>query len=286
MAKSRGWCFTIHQCSNESEEQIKSLNCTYIIVGDENAPLTGKRHWQGYVFWSCARHFNAVLGMLPKGSHLEAAKGSAKQNKLYCSKEAVLFEHGELPIQGKRNDLSMIRECVQDGGNMRDVIETASSGVGLRAGEKILQFCERRRDWEPEVFWYWGLTGAGKSRAAAALCPNAWWSGRDLRWWQGYDGHEDVIIDDFRGDFCTFHELLRILDRYPCTIETKGGSRQLLAKRIIITCPVRPEMAYKGCGEHMCQLLRRITVIKEFDSPQEGDSLARKSGVILNPDFN
>ena len=96
-----------------------------------------------------------------------------------------------------------------------------------------------------------------------------WESGRNLKWWEGYDAHPNVLIDDFRKDFCTFHELLRILDRYPYRIEVKGTSRQLLAKRIIITCPYHPEIIY-DTREDIGQLLRRITKIV-YIGPEKGN---------------
>uniref|UniRef100_UPI0040488E22 hypothetical protein n=1 Tax=Shewanella sp. TaxID=50422 RepID=UPI0040488E22 len=60
-----------------------------------------------------------------------------------------------------------------------------------------------------------------------------------------------------------FHVLLRLLDRYPYQVETKGGSRQLLAETMIITCPFMPEEMYNG-REDIKQLLRRIDEIKLF----------------------
>jgi len=100
------------------------------------------------------------------------------------------------------------------------------------------------------------------------MCTNPWISGKNLKWWEGYDKHEDVIFDDFRNDFCTFHELLRILDRYPYKIECKGGSRELLAKRIFITCPFSPHDAYPSSCEDIQQLIRRITKIEKFEIPE------------------
>ena len=37
----------------------------------------------------------------------------------------------------------------------------------------------------------------------------------NYKWWEGYDGHEVVLLDDIRKDFCKFHELLTLLDIYP-----------------------------------------------------------------------
>lgn len=86
----------------------------------------------------------------------------------------------------------------------------------------------------------------------------------NLKWWEGYDAHENVIIDDFRKDSIQFSSLLRLLDRYAFRVETKGASRQLLAKNIIITCPESPEELFEHTREDIKQLLRRIDEIKEF----------------------
>lgn len=125
------------------------------------------------------------------------------------------------------------------------------------------------------VRWYWGPTGTGKSRTAHTEAhegedPDVYRaSGPAVRggrwWWDGYDAHARVIIDDFRPVWCGIEFLLHILDRYGCRIECKGGSRQMLASEIWITCPKHPEACYEDEGEDMRQLLRRITVIKQFE---------------------
>lgn len=268
MARVRGWVFTSFDTSDEAKLKIESIDYKYIVVGEEICPETDRKHLQGYIYFQNARHFNAIKTLLPYGAHIEPAKGTAIQNKKYCSKELTIIENGEIPQQGKRNDLSIIRELIEDGGNMRDCIATATSGQSIRVAKIILDYNEIERDWKPHVQWFYGPTGSGKTEEAKKQLyvegVKYWWSAKSLKWWQRYDGHENVLIDDFRGDFCTFHELLRILDRNPYTVEQKGGSRQLLAKNIIITCPWRPEQVYRNCDEQMCQLLRRIDVIREF----------------------
>ena len=81
--------------------------------------------------------------------------------------------------------------------------------------------------------------------------------------WDGYDGTSDVIIDDYRADFCKFHTLLNLLDRYPYQVQTKGGHLQFNPKTIYITCPSHPEVIWSSrTAEDIQQLLRRITEIK------------------------
>ena len=61
------------------------------------------------------------------------------------------------------------------------------------------------------------------------------------KWWDGYEGEKEVLIDEFWKDFYKYHELLRLLDRYPCKVEKKGGWAHLQgmvsATTIVITAP-------------------------------------------------
>lgn len=157
---------------------------------------------------------------------------------------------------------------------MKEVIDVSNSYQSMKAGELILK--HREPAWDPnkirEVRWYHGATGTGKTRSAFEEFPDAWVSGKSLKWFEGYDAHKVVIVDDFRKDFCTFHELLRICDRYPFRVETKGGSRQFVAEVVIFTCPFTPEVLYRNSptvkSEDLGQLTRRISEIRLFgDEP-------------------
>lgn len=126
------------------------------------------------------------------------------------------------------------------------------------------------------VRWYWGATGTGKSRAAHTEAVQASGdvtlvyradgpSARGGRWWfNAYDGELYMIVDDFRPAWCSIEHLLKLLDRYGCRVECKGGFRQMRAKFIWITCPKPPGDCYVESLEDVEQLCRRITEIKEF----------------------
>lgn len=243
------------------EDKVK-----YLIVGKETCPKTGRQHHQGYVIWENAKTLSACCKLLPEAAHVEPQKARDDFDAAqYCWKDDdLVVEFGVRPEQGKRNDLHGVRKMIEDGHGMRDIVEVCDSYQAIRGGELLMKYKEAQRDWLPEVFWYWGKAGTGKTRLALEKAgPEPWISGRTLKWWYDYDAHEDVIIDDFRGDFCTFHELLRILDRYPYVLETKGGHRQLLARRIWITSCYPPEKVYQS-REDVVQLLRRITRVMEF----------------------
>ena len=82
-------------------------------------------------------------------------------------------------------------------------------------------------------------------------------------------------------DFCKFHELLNLLDRYPYRVECKGGSRQFTSKTIVITTPLSPEETWENrTSEDLGQLLRRIDNILFLAMEPE---LEQRSRVILIP---
>lgn len=270
--KVRNYCFTINNYTEDdiqwgerlfTKEKIKYL-CMGREIGESGTP-----HIQGFIIFNNPRVFNTTVKLHDRW-HLEICKGTAKQNEEYCKKDGDFIEFGEAPKQsGKRTDIDEIREAVLDGKGMKDICTIAKSYQAMRYGETLLKYTEKKRNWVTQVYWLWGPTGAGKTQKAFEMCEgeDVWVSGKNLKWWEGYDSQKYVIIDDLRGDFCTYHEMLRILDRYEYRIECKGGSRQLLATHIIITSCYHPEQVWKTV-EDKGQLLRRITRIQKMELEQ------------------
>lgn len=261
-AKARAWCFTVNNGNDEEWTKLQALECTYIVVGRE-VGASGTKHFQGYVVYPNAKSFASVKRDVGGRAHVERAKGSAKDNQVYCTKEGDSFERGTLPSQGKRNDIGNVREAIRAGGSMLEVLAICESYQAARFGELYLKYHEPKRKWKPEVLWFYGATGTGKSKRVAELYPDAFWIS-DGKWWCGYCGHLVVIWDDFRADQVKFTRLLRIIDRYPMTIETKGGQRQLLFVTIVFTSPKHPKDCYDKGEEEVQQLLRRIDKVTHF----------------------
>lgn len=268
MDKSRAWCFTVNNYTNEQLEEMKAIECTYIVLGKE-VGKSGTPHIQGYVEFMNPRTFRAIKKVMPT-AHIEPRKGTSAQAADYCKKDKDVYESGTISQQGKRNDIEEIRNMVKQGKGMRQILEVATTVPSVKMAETYLKYHEKGRDWKPEVKWYWGPTGTGKSRTAWEEMPEAFDCMETSKWWEGYDSHPDVIIDDMRGDFAKFHVLLKLLDRYPFRIECKNGSRQFLARRIIITSSQSPQQMWNGrTTEDLMQLLRRINEIRFFDGKEK-----------------
>ncbi|AJP36339.1 replication-associated protein, partial [Avon-Heathcote Estuary associated circular virus 2] len=257
----RRWCITENNYTDESIKILSELPTNYIIVGKEIGKKKKTPHLQIYLEFVNAKTFSAVKKLLKK-AHIEVSKGNAKQNTDYCSKDQdVILVRGEPFNQGKRNDLSCIKELIQQDYNIREMLEEESikSLQGLRMAENLMKYVEKPRSKAPNIIWRYGASGSGKTRwvyenYTEVFCPI------NFKWWEGYDGHKVVLLDDLRGDFCKYHEFLKLTDRYPYRVECKGGSRQLLADTIIITSPVHPKEVWDTI-EDKKQLLRRITKI-------------------------
>lgn len=263
------WCLTWNNYpENNWLKILENLNYSYGIFGEEIGE-NGTKHIQGYVEFSSNRKMARLKKESSNEIHWEKRRGKAAQAAEYCKKEGKYIEQGEVSIdkQGDRTDINEVREMINNKKGMKEIVEITNSFQAIRFAETLLKYKEAKRNWKPEVYWYWGETGTGKTRRAMEEATDPYVSGKNLKWWEGYDAHSDVIIDDFRADFCTFHELLRILDRYEYRIEVKGSSRQLLAKKIWITSCHRPSEVY-NVREDIDQLLRRIDVVEEIKNSE------------------
>lgn len=274
--------------TENDEAELKALAevAQFIVVGREKGEECETPHFQGYVYFKEAKSFTSLKKKITR-AHIEPCKGTPTDNVRYCTKGGDIFiQKGSVPKQGERTDIEKVVAQLKAGSNMRGVIDTARSVQSVKMAEIWLKYNETPRTWKPEVKWFYGSTGSGKTRSARE------WLGEDvytcldsIKWWEGYDGHENVLIDDFRKDFCKFHQLLKLLDRYEYKVETKGGSRQMVAKKIAITAPYRPEQMY-DLREDVQQLLRRIdeiilkgTEVNLWDNNE--DELEKKSHVSV-----
>lgn len=270
-------CFTINNYGDDDLNDILALRefCHYVIIGFEVGEQ-GTPHIQGYCEL-LKKTRTTTFSKILKRSHNEPRRGTQSQAINYCKKENDFVEHGVPKCQGQRNDLDMIRRTALDGG-MREV--TAIGNLQqIHVAEKFLTYNEPVRDFKPEIIWIYGPSGAGKSRRARELCvEDTYCKNTGTKWWNGYDAHKNIIIDDFRDDWWPITYTLGLLDRYEFQVEFKGGLRQILAEKIVITSIAHPEMMYRSTGEDIHQLLRRIDHIIHIvpDVPEV-------DGVIIMP---
>lgn len=261
---SRAWVFTDFSLNSDALSQTK---CRYIVFGDEIAPTTGRRHFQGFVY------FDNVIGRSTVQERLGVGKcwcnpmySTPDACIKYCQKDGKATELGDRPAQGKKCNKEEVKGYAMDGKSIRHVLdETQASMHSIRSLEKMYAYYEKERDWQPDIYWFWGSPKTGKSRQVrehARKNYGAFYTATATgSWFDGYDAHPVIIVDDFREGWMPWATLLQFTDRYEFKLPIKGAFRQCLAKAIYFTSVIPPEDAFPGLSyrEPITQFLRRLT---------------------------
>lgn len=241
--------------------------CTYI-VGQLESGEGGFLHWQFVVGFKAQTRLSAVIKVFGK-YHAEPTKTQAAED--YCQKEetrveGTQFSLGSRPIKrGSATDWAIVLGHVKSG--KHDLIP---ADIYLRYFSNIERIAVKNATpigIERVCTVYYGTTGNGKSRIAwqeAGL--DAYPKDPMSKFWDGYNGHEHVVIDEFRGSIAISH-ILRWLDRYPVLVEVKGSSVVFKAKKVWITSNLHPMFWYPGLDPNTLDaLLRRLTLV-EVNTP-------------------
>ena len=284
--KSRGYCLTCNNYTDEHVSALKNLKYRYLIIGDEKGE-GGTPHLEVYVYFASAISFGSIKKKVGTQFHIEAAKTTTAAAD-YCKKEKIMFEDGDPPAQGKRVDLMAIRDQIVLEHKSVDDICMEMPEVYHQYGRTLhkIEDIALRKRFRTEMtkgIWYHGPTGAGKSHEAFQDFNPATHYVKNLRddWWDGYTGQEVVIFNEFRGQL-PYAEMLELCDKWPTTVKRRNREPvPFLAKEIRVTSALEPNKVYGGvCDreDNIAQLLRRFEVKKVGYSlamnepPQEAES--------------
>ncbi len=232
--------------------------------GQRERGATGYEHYQICVAFDKKVSLAAIKGVFGSGVHAELTRSEAAAE--YCTKEDTRvgepFELGAKPIRrNSKTDWESVWTAAKSGdlssipANVRVVSYHALRAI--QSDFSVAQIVDRT------VTVYYGPTGTGKSHrawdeagiGAFPKCPRT-------KWWDGYQGQEHVVIDEFRGSIDIAH-LLRWFDRYPVRVEIKGSSRPFNASRIWITSNLNPNAWYPDLDAlTLAALLRRLTIVE------------------------
>jgi len=249
MSKVRNYCFTLNNHTSEDEEVVRAWEgVKYLVAGREVAPSTGTPHLQGFVVFTNARTLGG-LKKLDSRIHWEAAV-TVDQAIEYCKKEGNYFEVGTAPMS---QTLKGVAGGELEKMRWKRIIQAAESDdmAWLKEnepriyaeGERTISSIRKRSRAEAvdrEVLdnvWIWGPTGTGKSRKAREDNPGAYVKDPNSKWWDGYDGQEVVIIDDFdKYQVSMGGQFKRWFDHYPFECEKKGMAAYMIRpKKMVVT---------------------------------------------------
>lgn len=281
--KFKRWTFTLNNFTDKDLNSLQNLSPEpkFIIYGKELAS-TGTPHLQGYIEFTSQRTMTAVKKSIGNPTvHLEKAIADARTNVLYCSKgeqsheeyttqgkdgtnyglNADVYSNGSYTQQGQRTDLESINNLIKTH-TIKELIDEGKikNTQQIRFAEACMAFNTKPRMTAPRVVWICGDTGTGKTHYVFSNHDNEdIHSQNSFKFWDGYNNQPVVLIDDMRADFCKYHELLKLLDKYPHRVEVKCGDRIFNSSTIYITSPYTPAQMFKSkTDEDLVQLTRRI----------------------------
>jgi len=244
---------------------------------------SGTVHLQGYLELGVPKRLKAIK-QIPglEKAHFERRLGTREQARDYCrkadSRERGPFEHGNWDVggQGRRSDLASVVESVKAGKTLKEVSEEfPTQMIKYHRGITVLRnLTLGTRNWKSMVTLLYGAPGVGKSHWCSVSTEEksvCWLPAlkRDAVWFDGYDGQEILIVDDYRGEI-EFSMLLRLLDKFPLQVPVKGGFSQMLAKEIWITTNMDPRSWYNYSeSKPISALVRRIEKFLVFRAFKE-----------------
>lgn len=267
------WCFTVFGYDkNDIEVFSKMPWITYVVVGEEICPKTGKPHLQGYFETSKRMRMQTIKKALGKTSavlgrtiHLGERWGSQAQAADYCKKDGKWFEWGKARVekQGTRSDLDWCRSAPR-----AEVIAKGNlQQIRIRQIYDAESLAPRRLHRMPTVVYIGGCPGAGKSQLGKEILRKlggdtySWAPSVRSKWWRGYKGEKNILIDDIRKDALSADSLLRMLDVGEYSIEIKGGDMELQGENFVLTSPMFSGVFWQGYGkaEDASQWARRLS---------------------------
>lgn len=165
--RTRGWCLTINNYTAADEDRFTAAVAKYKVAGKETGD-SGTPHLQCYIYFATKKTFTAIRRMFP-GAHVEQAKGTADQNRVYCTKENLWHESGVIPVtplqkgQNEAQRWATARTLAKQGD-----FENIDADIYFRYYSTMKRIYADNvappEDLpEPSAVWIWGLSGCGKS---------------------------------------------------------------------------------------------------------------------------
>lgn len=232
---AKSWNLTVNNYTEVDVTELLALECRYIVIGREIGEQ-GTPHLQVFVMFEERKRLSTVTKL--HTGHWSPVTSTPHKAAAYCKKDGMFTEQGTPPIcpgKREREDWEQVFHAIK---------EHRDDDIPFRIRvlhDSCIQAIQRRHPLTlPQVsempgIWYTGPPGSGKSMRVRQLAPTAYIKSHN-KWWDGYQGEEDVIIDDVDETWEALGSHLKTwVDHYPFRAEYKGGSMMIRPKRIFVT---------------------------------------------------
>lgn len=292
--QTKFWCFTkwisnpgqldrklggeeIREFQDKVKKWVKSGTITYVVFQCELSKKTKRVHLQGYLELA-KRCRMTMLKKLDKDMHIEARKGSAVEARDYCMAgpeidggriaETPCVQYGEISRTENVSDRQAALKFLKETGNLKEMAMQFpaaylqnSNGFG-----KLAKYYRKPKVEfiEPQVYCFWGTSGAGKSHHAqkfaeqkarefkGEVADSCGWDGKFMK---GYDGQVVMMLNEYHGEI-PYRDFLQLTDKWSYKINVKQGDEQQQAKVIIFTSSVHPKEWYNVSTKEVMRRFR------------------------------
>jgi hypothetical protein len=265
----------------------------YLIFQLEKCPTTSRLHYQGFVWLKDKLSKKKIVQWLrkpddPTGAHVEEAR-DVQASIMYCKKTATRFvtqEDGWIlgpqefgkpeKEQGKRTDLQELAAMVKEGATNLQIatanpVAFLKNARGLEALRSAVSKPENADARLYNVIVAYGATAQGKTLWVHDTFGDKMYTAPSVagqtQWFDGYDGEEVILFDDYTGGI-EMGFFLRLLDVYQMKLPVKGAYTAKRWNTVVITSNFPPEQWYRkdNCTHpQLPALMRRITCLLNFN---------------------
>lgn len=253
--KAKHWAVTINNYVDDDISKFEDIKkfASYWIYAKEIGS-SGTRHLQCVICGNKQITLPTLRRWFPRNLFaVPVYKDSTPQQAAeYCKKDGAFTEYGMCPESRNKHggdatsDLwDVTKELAQEG-----KLDQISPKIYITHYRNLKQIKFDSNSTPPEItktcgVWIYGPTRIGKSTRARKEYPD-FYEKMINKWWDDYDGEENVLIEDIdpTHDFMALF-LKRYMDRFPFRVEVKNHTQMIRPKKIVVTSQYHPMEIFK-----------------------------------------
>jgi RNA helicase/Putative viral replication protein len=261
--------FTLNNPGNFKPDFSQGNEVIYAIYQLEEGAETKTPHFQGVIFFSrqvTAKHVNKkYLDNRAKLKRCDSVDGAIK----YCTKKDRTYRDGpwEYGLRSAVVEQGSNKRARPDFNSQKELLDWSDTEYKDKYYHNIKRqmvdaSLKMERTWQTKFICLYGPSGTGKSLFAKELWPKAYYvqkesSTRNL-WFDGYDGQEVMIVDDYHNTF-SFTVFKELINHTGYHLPVKGGKAPMVASLVVVLSNTPPNEWYPNIDSaHQAAVRRRM----------------------------